>query len=259
VSDPRRETFEVGERPRIEMNLPSGDAVFLPGEPGRVEVLVEGRHADELVVEQRGGRILLRTPGRSGSRWDSFDVTFRAPVGTDLEVRAASADVDVKVTVGSLGASLASGDIRAGEIEGDATVESASGDVELGEVGGNLAVSTASGDVLLRQAGGRAALNTASGEVRLGSVLAALSVSTQSGDFEVEHYAGGDLVCNSTSGDIRIGLPSGRTLDVDLNTVSGDIRSDFSPEDGDGATARLRVKTVSGDIVLVRAPGRRAW
>jgi hypothetical protein len=35
--------------------------------------------------------------------------------------------------------------------------------------------------------------------------------------------------------------------------VSGDIRSDYSPEEGDSATARLRVKTVSGDIVLVRS------
>jgi DUF4097 and DUF4098 domain-containing protein YvlB len=255
VSDSRRETFEVGERPRIEVNLPSGEAVFLPGESGRVEILVEGSHAEELVIGQRGGRVFVRTPERLGSRWDSFDVTVRTPAGADLEVRAASADVDIQVALGSLGASLASGDIRAGDIEGDATLESASGDVELGEVGGNVAVSTASGDVVLRQTGGRATLNTASGEVRLGAVLAVLSVSTQSGDCEVEHYAGGDLECTSTSGDVRIGLPSGRTLDVDLNTVAGDIRSDFSPEDGGGATARLRVKTVSGDIVLVRSSG----
>ncbi|HJQ30296.1 MAG TPA: DUF4097 family beta strand repeat-containing protein [Rubrobacter sp.] len=253
MSDSRRETFEVGERARIETNLPAGDAVFLPGEPGSVEILIEGRYAEEFVVQQRGGRIVLRVPDRWGGRWDSFDLTVRTPAGADLEIRAASADVDVQVALGSLGASLASGDITAREIEGDATVESASGDVQLGEVGGNLNVNTASGDVLLRQAGGRATLHTASGEVRLGSALAALSVSTQSGDLDVEHYAGGDLECNSTSGDVRIGLPSGRTLDVDLNTVSGDIRSDFSPEEGDGATARLRVKTVSGDIVLVRA------
>jgi DUF4097 and DUF4098 domain-containing protein YvlB len=253
VSDYRRETFEVGGRPGIEVNLPSGQVDFLPGEKGTVEVLIEGSHADDLVVEQRGGRIVLRTSERSVSRWESFDVTFRTPAGADLEVRVASADVDVQVALGSLGANLASGDIRVGEIENEATVESASGEVKLGEVGGNLAVSTASGDVLLRRADGRVEMHTASGEVRLGSVLAPLSVSTQSGDFEIEHFEGGDLECNTTSGDVRIGLPPGRTLDVDLNTVSGDIRSDFSPEDNDGATARLRVKTVSGDIVLVRS------
>jgi DUF4097 and DUF4098 domain-containing protein YvlB len=249
----RRETFEVGGRPRIEVSLPSGNIDFLPGEPGKVEVDVEGRNAQDLVIEQRGGRILLRTPEGLGGRWDSFDVTVRTPAGANLEVRAASADVDVQVALGSLGARLASGDVRVGEIGDDATVESASGDVELGEVGGNLDVSTASGDVELGRAGGRVVVRTASGGVRLGNVLAALSASTQSGDLEVGHYEGGDLECSSTSGDVRIGLPPGLTLDVDLNTVSGDIRSDFPPENGEGATARLRVKTISGDVVLVRS------
>ena len=253
MSDTRHETFEVDGRPRVEVNLPSGDVVFLQGEPGEVAVDVEGRNADDLVIEKLGGRILFRAPDRSGSRWDSFDVTVRTPDGTDLEVKAASAGVDVRVALGSLAASLASGDIMAGEIEGDATVETASGDVDLGGVGGNTSVGTASGDVLLRRAGGRTVVHTASGEVRLGTVLAALSASTQSGDLEVAHYEGGDLECSSTSGEVRIGLPSGRILDVDLNTLSGDIRSDFSPEDGDGATARLRVKTISGDIALARS------
>jgi DUF4097 and DUF4098 domain-containing protein YvlB len=255
VSDSRHEEFQVGGRHRIEVNLPSGEAVFLPGEPGRVEVEVEGRNAEELVIEQRGSRIVLRTPQGSGSRWDSFEVTVRTPANADLEVNVASVDVDVQVATGTLLARLASGGIRAGEIEGDATVQTASGDVELGEVGGSCSVNTASGDVRLGQAGGRVAVQTASGVARLGTMLAALSASTQSGDFEVEHYEGGDLECNSTSGDVRIGLPSGRTLDVDLNTLSGDIRSDFSAEGGDGATARLRVRTISGDITLLRATG----
>jgi DUF4097 and DUF4098 domain-containing protein YvlB len=255
VSDSRHEEFQVGGRHRLEVNLPSGEAVFLPGEPGRVEVDVEGRNAEGLVIEQRESRILVRTPQGSGSRWDSFEVTVRTPAGADLEVTAASADVDVQVDLVSLHARLASGDIRAGGIEGDAAVETASGAVELGEVGGSFSANTASGDVRLSRAGGRVRVHTASGEVRLGTVLASLSSSTQSGDLEVEDYEGGDLECNSTSGDVRIGLPSGRTLDVDLNTLSGDIRSDFSPEGGDGATARLRVKTVSGDITLLRATG----
>jgi DUF4097 and DUF4098 domain-containing protein YvlB len=253
VSDSRHEEFQVGRRHRIDVNLPSGEAVFLPGEPGKVDVDVEGRNAEDLVIEQRGSRILLRTPQRSGSRWDSFEVTVRTPAGAAVEVNAASADVDAQVALGTLLARLASGGIRAGAIEGDATVQTASGDVELGEVGGSLSVNTASGDVRLGRVGGRVAVQTASGVARLGTVLAALSCSTQSGDFEVEHYEGGYLECNSTSGDVRIGLPSGRTLDVDLNTLSGDIRSDFSPEGGDGATARLRVRTVSGDITLLRA------
>jgi len=256
MSDTRRESFEVDGRTRVELNLPSGEAVFLPGGPGVVEIVVEGRQAEEFVVEKAGGRISLRTPGGARSRWDSFDLTVRMPAGCELEVRAASADVRAEVALGSLRVDVASGDVAAGDVEGNTAVQSASGDVDLGDISGDLAVNTASGDIRVREARGRAALNSASGDVRVEEALGALAVSSQSGDLEVGRYAGDDLECGSTSGDVRIGLPPGRDLDVDIDTVSGEIRSDFPPEKGDGATARLRVKTVSGDIALFKAAER---
>lgn len=257
MSDARRvERLEVDGRVRVELNLPSGEAVFLPGEPGAVEVVVEGRQADEFVVERVGGRVLLRTPEGWRSRWDSFAVTVRMPAGCGLQVHAASTDVRVGVDLGSLDAEVASGDLRVENVEGGVGVRAASGDVEIGAVGGDAAVNTASGDIRLGEARGRAALNSASGDVRLGVALGALSASTQSGNLDVGRYEGGDLDCRSTSGDVRIGLPPGRDLEVEIDTVSGDIGSDFSAEVGEGATARLRVKTISGDISLVRATGQ---
>ncbi|HKH11859.1 MAG TPA: DUF4097 family beta strand repeat-containing protein [Rubrobacter sp.] len=256
MSGARRERFEVDGRIRVELNLPSGRAAFLPGGPEAVEVTVEGRQADEFVVERVGDGIVLRTPGSARSRWDSFDLTVRMPAGGELEVRAASADVRAEVELGSLKVDVASGEVVAGGVAGEATVRSASGDVELGDVAGDLAVNTASGDVRVRQIGGRAMLNSASGDVRVGEALGVLAVSSQSGDVKVGRYAGEDLECGSTSGNVRIGLPPGLNLDVDVNTVSGEIRSDFAPEEGNGATARLRVKTISGDIILHRASER---
>ena len=256
MSYTRRETLEVDGTTRIELNLPSGEAAFLPGTPGVVEVVIEGRQADEFVVEKAGGRILLRTPAGARSRWDSFDLTVRMPPGCDLEVRAASADVRAEVDLGSLRVDVASGDVAAGNVEGNTVVRSASGDVNLGAVSGDLAVNTASGDITVREARGHAALNSASGDVQVGEALGVLAVASQSGDLEVGRYGGDDLECGSTSGDVRIGLPPGRDLDVDIDTISGEIRSDFPPEEGDGAIARLRVKTVSGDITLSRATER---
>lgn len=256
MSDVRRESIEVDGRTRVELNLPSGEAVFLPGGPEVVEVTVEGRQADEFVVEKVGGRILLRTPESARSRWDSFDLTVRMPAGCELEVRAASADVRAEVGLGSLKIDVASGDVVAGDVGGDAAVRSASGGVDLGGVSGDLAVNTASGDVRVREIGGRATLDSASGDVRVGEALGVLAISSQSGDLEVGRYGGDDLECGSTSGDVKIGLPPGRDLDVDIDTVSGEIRSDFPPEEGGGATARLRVKTVSGDVTLFGAAER---
>ena len=253
MSDARRERFEADGPVRVGLNLPSGVASFLPGEPGVVEVSVEGDRADEFVIERVGSRVLLRTPESSRSRWDSFAVTVRMPPGCGLQVRAASADVMAEVDLGSLGVEVASGDLGVGNVRGDVAVRAASGDVEIGAVGGDAAVNTASGNIRLLEVKGRAVLNSASGDIRLGAALGALSASTQSGDLEVDRYEGGDLECNSTSGDVRIGLPPGRDLEVEVDTVSGDIRSDFSTGDANGSSARLRVKTVSGDIALVRA------
>ena len=256
MNDARRERFEVDGPVRVELNLPSGAAAFLPGEPGVVEVSVEGDRADEFVIDRVGGRVLLRTPESSRSRWDSFAVTVRMPPGCGLQVRAASADVAAEVDLGSLSVDVASGDLGVGNVRGDVAVRAASGDVEIGTVDGDAAVNTASGDIRLREVKGRAVLDSASGDVRLGAALGALSASTQSGGLEVGRYVGGDLECNSTSGNVRIGLPPGRALEVEVDTVSGDIRSDFPTGDGDGSAARLRVKTVSGDIALVRATDR---
>lgn len=256
MSDVRRESLRIDGRTRVELNLPSGEAVFLPGEPGAIEVEVDGRQADEFVVEKVGDTVLLHTPRSSRSRWDSFGLTVRMPAGCDLEVRAASADVRSEVDLGSLRVDAASGDLVAANIAGDATVQAASSEVGLGNVAGDLAVTTASGDIRVRELEGRAALNTASGDVRVDGATGELVATTQSGDLEVGHYGGNDLECNSTSGDVRIGLPPGRDVDVEIDTVSGEIHSDFSPEDGDGATVRLRVKTISGDITLTRVNGR---
>ena len=83
----------------------------------------------------------------------------------------------------------------------------------------------------------------------------------------VERFGGRDTA--SASRDVGIGLPPGRALDVDINSVSGEIRSDFSTDPNrpaeqpprplapqtENANARLRVKTVSGDIAPFRAAG----
>jgi DUF4097 and DUF4098 domain-containing protein YvlB len=251
----RRETFRVGERPRIELSLPAGEAAVLPGEPGVVEVEVSGSGVERFLIERRGEKVVVRAPRELGGGWGSWDVTVRTPAGAGLEAKVASADLRVEVELGSLGVVAASGDVRAGDVTGDAAVKSASGEVRLGSVGGGLSVTTASGDVRAGSVSGPAAFNTASGEVRVASALEDFAVRTASGDVDLQRYAGESLQCNTISGDVRVGFPPGRVLDVDINTLSGEIRSDFPPEEDGGSAVRLRVKTVSGDVELVRAGG----
>lgn len=277
MSETRRETFEVGGRPRIELkSLPSGHASFLPGEEGKVEIEVEGRHADEFEIEQFGERVAIQAPERLGTRWDSFEVTVRMPDEvSSLGANVASADVDIEVDLKTLGFNSASGNLTARNVTGDAGANTASGDVAFGSVGGDIGVNTASGHVRVREVGGDLGVNTASGDLHVGHARSDLEFQSASGDLEVGNYAGESLDCNIHSGDVKISVPPGRTLEVDLNTLTGDIRNELetgtppSPpepplpadipneppaeEDGNAATARLRVKTLSGDITLARA------
>ncbi len=238
----------------LELTEQAADEVDAQVPYGRVEMVLRG---GEPALVVRAGEEAERRP--AGEEYEAR-IALRLPPSLKAAVeeaaRSAGESVNsflVRDLSGSLGVDVASGDLRVGDVGGDAVVRSASGDVEIGEVAGDAAVNTAPGDIKVRGARGRATLNTASGEVGLGDAFGPLSVSTQSGNLGVGRYEGEDLGCNTTSGDVRIGLRPGRGLEVDLDTVSGDIRSDFSAGDGRGATARLRVKTVSGGILLVRA------
>ncbi|MGH3666626.1 MAG: DUF4097 family beta strand repeat-containing protein [Egibacteraceae bacterium] len=249
MSGVREVTLAVGSAPEVELSLPSGTARVLPSEDGAVAVTVRGRNADDFHVEQSGDRVMLR-PIRSGLRWDRYDVTVRVPHGTRLEARVAAADVEVQATLSALQAEFASGDLVAGGVTGDVTARSASGDLRLGTVAGRLDATTASGDVEVATVERDASVRTASGDVRLGTARNRVHVRTASGDVAIRDFCGDQLSCATMSGDILVGLPPGRTLDVDLHTLSGSIRNDFDVAGNGGGEARLELRSVSGTIRL---------
>lgn len=251
----RREAFAVLQRPAIEVRLASGSVRVLPGPDGQLEVQIDGHDPGGFQVSQSGDRVVVSQP--SGvRRWASYDITVTAPVGVAVEARLASADLDVAVGAATVRAEVASGDVRAGEVTGDVRVKAASGDVAVEDVGGNLEVSSASGDVRARRVAGSVNVSTASGVLSVEAVGGSFSAKSASGDLVVRSFEGTDLKVATMSGDVRLGFPPGRTLDVDLTTLSGDVRNDFGmsgDSGGDSAPAgraRVRVRTVSGDILV---------
>ena len=256
----RREEFEVGDRPAVVLRLASGSARLVEGPAGRIIVQIDGRDPERFAVEQVGDRILVEQP--SGVlRWGRYDVAVTAPPGVRLEAHVATADIDAAVELGSLTANLASAELHVGAVSGDVRVKSASGDLRLGDVGGELDVTTASGDVRVGAVGGAIEVSTASGGCQFGAAADVLDVRSASGDVVVRRFDGSDLRAKSMSGDVRIGFPPGRTLDVDLSTISGTVRNTFGLDAGGdarsngGGRVRVNAHTVSGDIVLERAAG----
>ena len=156
---------------------------------------------------------------------------------------SASADMTVDGRLAALEIKTVSGDMRAnGEIEGNATVKTVSGDLRVAAIGGDLRVQSVSGDVTARSVGGSVEAKSVSGDVR------------------VESVREGNATATSISGDIEIGVAAGSNVDVDANSVSGELSSEVPLASdpaaggvGDGPTVVVRGKTVSGDFRVFRA------
>lgn len=261
----RRESFETPGPVRLSVRIPSGridleavegteTVVELEGSPeieedARIELRPrrEG-HEVTVVVEDRG--LFKRLRGEVRAR-------VSVPVGAEVELSTASADIEGRGEFGALEANTASGDVDFELVGGAAQVNSASGDVKISRVQGDLTANTASGDLEIGYVGGNAKVRSASGDVSIDEAEASLKIQTASGDLKASSVREGDVVLQTASGDIEIGVKKGSKLWIDARSMSGDTSSEFdvgeaAPE-GEGPLVEIQATAMSGDISVSRA------
>jgi DUF4097 and DUF4098 domain-containing protein YvlB len=232
-------TFETPEPIRVDLRVPFGDIEIEAAPTATTEVWVEGSdellerttvelHGNDLRVHVRERRALFLSFGR-----DELAVRVRCPEGSTLRVQSASADV-----------------VARGRLSGDASFE---------DVSRELSVQTASGDLDARRIGSLTA-QVVSGDIRVRDADGPVSATSVSGDVRLDAVAAGRVRVEAVSGDVTVGIRRGSAVHVDASTLSGDTRSeldlDEAPSAGPEATPEvdLRIRTVSGDISVVRAP-----
>jgi DUF4097 and DUF4098 domain-containing protein YvlB len=268
----RRESFHTPGRVTLTLHMPNGEIEVqaVEGEETVVSLLTSSdREEVRRAIEQ--ARIELRSRGdgqvvivdvEKRSRLLSFDrgeITMHvtAPLQADVEISTASADIELRGTLGGLKAQVASGDLRAEELNGRVDVKSASGDVELQVVGGEASIATASGDIYVRAVHGEATMRSASGDVQVDEAADSLTVQTASGDQSVGSVTSGRVVMQSASGDQQVGIKRGSRVHLDVKTMSGDASSELevgdAPPAGDSPMVDLRATSMSGDIRVARA------
>lgn len=212
-------------------------------------------------MSDRGGghEIVVQLPKKSGSfvRGPKVGVRVRCPRGSDLELRASSADLEATGTLGSVDAKTASGDVTL-EDAGAVKAATASGDVRVRNVDGALDLRTASGDASVDRCSGQLSANLVSGDLTVGEAAAGLAATTVSGDVHVRAAGGGSIRIQSVSGDVHLAIRPGERLFIDASSVSGTMRSELGleetpPADSSSSVTELRVRTVSGDLQIVRA------
>ena len=111
----------------------------------------------------------------------------------------------------------------------------------------------------VRRGLGLVTANLVSGDLAIGEAAAGLAVTTVSGDVRVDVAGGGGMRVQSVSGDVRLGIRQGERLYIDASSVSGTMSSelgldDTPPADPGLPVVELRVRTVSGDLEISRAP-----
>jgi len=100
--------------------------------------------------------------------------------------------------------------------------------------------------------------NLVSGDLYVEDAAAGLAVTTVSGDVQVRAVGGGSIRVQSVSGDVELAIKPGQRLYVDASSVSGTMSSelgldDTPPVDPGTSVSDLRVRTISGDLNIIRA------
>ena len=269
-------TFETPGSVSLQIKLPSGRVVVTTADEPRttVEVVALGRRGQdaideiEITMDEVSGRHVIRVEQRDRFRWGPIQITWggdfecriTCPPGADLDLAGASTDVRVGGELGDVSARTASGDIRLHEVGGPLQVKTATGDVSVGIVRGQGTIATVSGDVGVERIDAPLSARAVSGDITIGSIASELVVATTSGDVDLKAVHEGDVRVQTVSGDVRVGIARGTRVWVDAGSVSGRLESELGLEDQESAASDvesavvpLHVKTVSGDVSVVRA------
>ena len=251
-------TFNTPYPVDLEVKIPAGEVTVETIEGTESHVTVEGNDelVEQTVIEFNGNRLLVDFQGKRNLLGlgitiqigdfslggGKLQVTCHVPHRSSASVTTASADMKLRGRYRDLETKTASGDLTLkGSVEQSATVKTVSGDAIIDEIGDRLRVQSVSGDLVARRVGG------------------SVEAKSVSGDLRVERVHTGEATLTSVSGDIEVGIEPGTTLDVDANSVSGDLSSDVPLSSdpaslgGEGPTVVVRGKTVSGDFRVFRA------
>jgi hypothetical protein len=269
--------FDTPGSVSLQIKLPSGRVVVTTADEGRtsVELVPLGRRGTdaldgvEVTADEFHGRHVIRVEQKAW-RWgpiqvswgDEVEVRIACPPGTDLELSGAKTDVRVSGELGEVTVRTVSGDVRLDSVLRRLEAKTASGDVFIASLADEASIVTVSGDIEVRRSARILNGRAVSGDVEIGALDGHLTVSTTSGDVSIQAVEAGEARVQTVSGDVRIGVGRGTRVWIDAASVSGDLSSELGIDDAEpasseaGSVVPLHVKTVSGDVSIVRAAER---
>ncbi|MEA2725435.1 MAG: lia operon protein LiaG [Gemmatimonadales bacterium] len=233
------------------------------------------REGRSVTIASSGGgldaRANLRIAVPSGRQLSLYlavgEVSISNVNGT-IHVDAASAPVTASNTRGELEIDVGAGPVQVTQSRGDLSVDTGSGGVTVSDARGEtISIETGSGDVTATNLNSsQLSIDTGSGNIQVTS-LTAPEVSLETGSGSVTADLNGEIwnvKVETGSGDVTLKVPPTLAAEVDIETSSGDIETDFevavtrhardhmTGRIGEGG-GKIDIETGSGGIKLVKA------
>lgn len=293
----RVERGELRDRETLRVIYPSREVAYAGLEGGSsttLRVREDGTfgdgdhdhdHDDDEDDDRPLGQTVRITRDGGGLRAHA-DMKVQVPVGTNVDFHLAVGRVSVTnvngeirvdshaapVTAtgvrGELSVDVGAGNVRVSGAEGTLTIDTGSGPVEVtGFRGDHLTIDTGSGPVSGSELTARSIqVETGSGDIELTAVTCPeLGLQTGSGSISTEVRGQlRDLSLETGSGDISVRAPANLAGEVEIETASGEIETDYAIQVtrharnhmegriGDGP-GRVAIETGSGDVRLLKA------
>ncbi len=224
------------------------DDLVIHGDPGATKIVVRGtacasneKWLDEIKLEAvRHGdaaRIIAHADDHGihislfGDSYAYLKLDVSVPESLAVKLQEGSGDAHAS-KLGSLDATVGSGDLKVNGIAGQLALRVGSGDVAASDAGSLHVSAVGSGDVSVDNVHGDATIGSvASGDVKLATVGGSVNVqSVGSGDLEILGVTGNVSVGSVASGDVDVKQAGGNVHagsvgsgDFDVNGIGGDL------------------------------------
>jgi lia operon protein LiaG len=231
-------------------------------ESDRVQIRGSGSgleaHADMVVSVPRGQRLIVH--------WGAGEATV-SNVDGDLSISVSAARITTEHTRGALNLDTGSGNVSVVDAVGEVNLDAGSGSVTVDGIRGNdLSMDSGSGSMTVNNVDVKTLkADVGSGGMRLGRIRASVvRVDVGSGGVDVDMVSAvEELIIDGGSGGVTVRLPATQGADVDIETGSGGIESDFAVQTtrfgrnhlrgqiGNGR-GRIRIESGSGRVRLIK-------
>jgi DUF4097 and DUF4098 domain-containing protein YvlB len=266
----RVEHGELDGRETLRVVYPAESMVYSGIERGSsttLKVRQDGTFGDGDSREHQRGRT-VRVSGQGEGLRAHADLKVRMPAGQRMSLYLAVGNVSITNVNGELLVDGHSAPITASGTKGTLVLDVGSGPVKVSGAEGSLNVDTGSGAVEVSGfRGGELSIDTGSGDIELTAVTSpVLMLETGSGSVGADLRGPvRELAVKTGSGDVSVRAPASLAAEVEIETASGGIETDFElqvtrhsrdhvvGQIGNG-TGRVAIETGSGDVRLLKRP-----